>query len=92
MSSLAGSSKGVVTGGVGSKRLEFGWVNVIVRDGQGGPMRMMRGNMAVHSILSGGTNARRVQARQRAHVTLREMSHSGSSQQSKIYWGFGGKK
>ena len=86
MSSLTVSSKGVVTGGDGFKRSRV-WVDECDRAGRSRwTMRTMCGNVAVHSILSGGTNARRVQARQRAHVTLGEMSNSGSSQQSKIYW------
>ena len=56
--------------------LEFGPANV-VRDYRGGPMRTMRGNVAVHNILSGGTNARLVQARPRAYVTWGEISSSG---------------
>ena len=67
---LAGSSKGIVTGGVGSKVLGLG----PVRDDRGGPRQMMRGNVAVHGILSGGTNARRVKARQRAHEAWGEVS------------------
>ena len=44
-----------------------------MRDDREGPRQTMRGNVAVHNILSDGTNARWVQARRRAHVTWRDV-------------------